>query len=292
MAMGNLGNLFLKLGRYAEAKEHHERHRELSREIGNRQSEATATGNLGNVFQCLGRFEEAKEHHERHRELSREIGNRLGEAIAVHNLGCTLYVLGAVEPCREALEQALGLGREIGDREGDAYNVWMLGRLRQASGETEEAGRLLEEAVQVFEGLGDRVGHAGALVSLATHLAESGRTEEARAPLEQARDLAQQSNVPGPQVLAACRLALLPDGDAVAAKSVFEEFENRLEYRDKLDALHCLWQATKDRAHLEEAHRLLMAAREHVSEEYRDTMIQNVPLHRDIMAAWEEHGKR
>ncbi len=54
----------------------------------------------------------------------------------------------------------------------------------------------------------------------------------------------------------------------------------------------CLWQATKDRAHLEEAHRLLMYAREHVSEEYRDTMLQNVPLHRDIMKAWEEHGEK
>ena len=142
------------------------------------------------------------------------------------------------------------------------------------------------------EELGDRVGHAGALVSWATHLAESGRTEEARAPLEQARDLAQQSKAPGPQVLAAGRLALLPGGDAAVAKSVFEEFENRLRHDEKLEALHCLWQATKDRAHLEAAHRLLMHAREHASEEYRDSMLENVPLHRAIMKAWEEHGEK
>ncbi len=87
--------------------------------------------------------------------------------------------------------------------------------------------------------------------------------------------------------MAACRLALLPAGDAAAAKSVFEEFEDRLEHADKLEALHCLWQATRDRAHLEQAHRLLMDAREHASEEYRDSMIENVPLNRDIMKAWE-----
>ncbi len=92
--------------------------------------------------------------------------------------------------------------------------------------------------------------------------------------------------------MAACRLALLPDGDAAAAKSVFEEFENRLEYTEKLEALHCLWQATEDRTHLEEAHRLLMDAREHAPAEYRDTMLQNVPLNRDIMKAWEEHGEK
>ena len=65
-----------------------------------------------------------------------------------------------------------------------------------------------------------------------------------------------------------------------------------LEHADKLEALHCLWQATKDRAHLEEAHRLLMDTREHVSDEYRDTMLQNVPLNRDLMKAWEEHGEK
>jgi hypothetical protein len=92
--------------------------------------------------------------------------------------------------------------------------------------------------------------------------------------------------------LAACHLALLPDGDAAAAKSVFEEFENRLGHTGRLEALHCLWQATKDRAHLEKAHRRLMDAREHASEKYRDTMIENVPLHRDIMKAWEEHGEK
>ena len=154
------------------------------------------------------------------------------------------------------------------------------------------SGRLLEEAVQVFEELGESVGHAGALVSWATHLAESGRSEEARAPLEQARDLAQQSKAPGPQVLAACRLALLPDGDAAAAKTIFAEFADRLQYADKLEALHCLWQTTKNRAHLEAAHRLLMDAREHASEKYRDSMLQNVPLNRDIMKAWEEHGEK
>ena len=35
-----------------------------------------------------------------------------------------------------------------------------------------------------------------------------------------------------------------------------------------------------------------MYARDHSPEEYRDTMLQNVPLHRDIMKAWEEHGEK
>ncbi len=67
-------------------------------------------------------------------------------------------------------------------------------------------------------------------------------------------------------------------------------FEARIGHETKTEARFCLWQATADRAHLEAAHRLLMYTREHVSEQYRDTMFQNVPLNRDIMKAWEEHG--
>ena len=55
-------------------------------------------------------------------------------------------------------------------------------------------------------------------------------------------------------------------------------------------ARYRLWQATGDPVHLVEAHRFVYHFREHAPEEYWETMITNVPLHRDIMAAWEEHG--
>ena len=42
---------------------------------------------------------------------------------------------------------------------------------------------------------------------------------------------------------------------------------------------------------LAEAHRRLMFLRNHAGEEYRETILENVPLHRDSVAAWEEHGR-
>jgi hypothetical protein len=54
-----------------------------------------------------------------------------------------------------------------------------------------------------------------------------------------------------------------------------------------MQARFLLWKATNAPTHLEEAKRLLDFARDHAPEEYRETMIANVPLHRDIMAAWE-----
>jgi hypothetical protein len=55
-----------------------------------------------------------------------------------------------------------------------------------------------------------------------------------------------------------------------------------------MDARFALWKATNDAAHLEEAHRLLEYLREHAPEEDRDTMIENVPLHREIQEAWND----
>jgi len=52
-----------------------------------------------------------------------------------------------------------------------------------------------------------------------------------------------------------------------------------------------LFRATNDPTHLEEAHRLLCHLRDHAPEEYRETMIANVPLHRDIVAAWAGQGR-
>ena len=63
-----------------------------------------------------------------------------------------------------------------------------------------------------------------------------------------------------------------------------------MHHHEKMEARFLLWKATQDPSHLQEAHRLLCALRDHVPAEYRDSMIEKTPLNRDIMAAFEEHG--
>ena len=64
----------------------------------------------------------------------------------------------------------------------------------------------------------------------------------------------------------------------------------RLPHTQKMEARFVLWKATEDVDHLQDAHRLLEELREHAPAESRDSMVTNIPLHREIMAAWEEHG--
>ena len=57
-----------------------------------------------------------------------------------------------------------------------------------------------------------------------------------------------------------------------------------------MEARFRLWGLTQDKEHLVEAHRLLAHLRDHAPEDCRESMIEHVPLHRDIVQAWDEHG--
>ncbi len=85
--------------------------------------------------------------------------------------------------------------------------------------------------------------------------------------------------------------ARLPDGDVQPALAAFDEHEERVPHADRRNARFRLWELTQDKVHLEEAHRLLCFMRDHSPEEDRESLIENVPLHRDVLTAWEEHGE-
>jgi hypothetical protein len=57
-----------------------------------------------------------------------------------------------------------------------------------------------------------------------------------------------------------------------------------------MEARFRLWELTGDPVHLREAHRLLGEFRDHAPEECRESLIANVPIHREIEDAWETHG--
>jgi len=329
-ATGNLGLVFYNLGRYTEAQEHHERHRALSREIGDRLGEATATGNLGLVFNDLGRYAEAQEHYERHRALSREIGYRLGEAIATGNLGNVFSNLGRYAEAQEHHERYRALCRAIGYLLGEANATGALGRLQVELGQTDDAQVTLNESLRVSREIGDRRTEGHALEGLGSVAEQRGDLEEARRYYEEAltlrREISYTSGVTStllalgrleaaqgdervatahigeavalagelksPDVIlgAAIERARLAGGDIQAALAAFAEHEERVGADEKTNARFRLWELTSDKTHLEEAHRLLCYARDHSREDCRTSMIENVPLHRDITRAWEEHG--
>jgi tetratricopeptide (TPR) repeat protein len=286
----NLGNVFEAFGQAEEAREQYEEGLRLAREAGNRRVEAQATVNLGTCFWSLGRSEEAREHHDSALALFREIGDRQGEAVGHMTLGYVYARLGDHHGAREHLEASRALCAAIDARRMEGYALHGLAALAMQEGLRKEAVRLYEEALALRRQISYKRGVAETQRCFGSFLAEEGRPEAARPRLEEALALGQEIENPNVVTLATCSLATLPDGDPDAALEALTEHESGVRHYDRQEARFLLWRATQDPVHLEESHRLLCHLRDHAPEEYRETMIENVPLHRDIVAAWAEHG--
>jgi len=289
-ASGNLAGVCLDLGRYEDALNHIEQGLATARSIGERDAEGILTANLGSVLEALGRLAEAQSHRERSLALFLEVGHRVGEAVALFNLGLGYTFLGDLGRARPLLEASRALSVAIGSRRVEGYTLQGLSLVEEQAGDAHTAERFMREALALNREIGHSKGVAEALVNLGQDARKAG-APEAPGLLTEALALARELDCADVIVAAATHMALLPGGDAAPALAVFAANESRMSYIQKMEARFLLWQATGDGIHLEAAHELLVHLRDHAPPEYRDTMIVNVLLYRDIQAAWEAGGR-
>jgi len=93
---------------------------------------------------------------------------------------------------------------------------------------------------------------------------------------------------PGAKLHAQCFRALLAEDEVAPAIALLgmETVAPDVE----MEARFLLWEATRDETHLSEAHRLHRQLRDATPDDYRESLL-SLPLHEDIMKAWEEHGE-
>ncbi|MHC4407369.1 MAG: serine/threonine-protein kinase [Planctomycetota bacterium] len=286
-ATGNLGNVLYALGRYDEAQASYEQSLAISREIGNRHGEAITTGGLGSLFQTRGRYAQALTQSNRYLAMAREIGQRSSEAVALVNIGPLWSKLGEPALAREALEAAVDLCRRIGARYAEGYALRALGDVAEAEGDRRAALGFADEALALRRETGHGDGVADSLIQLGEIQLLAGEIDAAREAAREALDLFREQQRSADVAHAAALLACLPEGDVGLALAAFDEAG---ESANTPQVRHLLWKATRDRAHIEAAKQLLDELVRHAPEEYRESMVRNVGLHRDIMRAWEETG--
>jgi serine/threonine protein kinase/tetratricopeptide (TPR) repeat protein len=282
----SLGNVFRSLGRFAEAQTHHERSLALARETGDRLAEGFALGNLGLTFCSLGRYADAQAHCERHLALARESGDRRAIATATGNLGDVFCALGRFAEAQAKGERWLALAQEIEDRRGQGYALACLAAAADERGDAAAARGHAEGALILGRGIGDGHGLVSSLLRIADLRRRSGEIDAARAALDEALPLARSQGTKGAVALCLAHLAALPGGEATAALAALAEAGDAVEVNAAAQIRLLLWQATRDRAHLAEAKRLLDFMVEHAPPECRESMLANVRLHREITAAW------
>ena len=283
----NLGNVFAAQGRYAEARSQLERAIGISHEVGARSTEPLTTGNLANAFAAEGRSRDSLEQCGRALSLAQEMGDRSSEAYALMIEGNTLAQLGAWDEAQARQLTALDIMREIGLRALEASTLAALARGLEERGDLAAAEGFREEVLSYYMAMESHAADASsAHLDYGVLLARLERTDEARTHLEKALALSTASGAPSERVRSLVHLALLDDGDPAEAVEAQRMGANRMEHRAHMEGSFLLHKATGDEQHLEAAHDLLMFWVEHAPEEYHETTLTNVKLHRDIMAAW------
>ena len=109
---GNLGTLFISLGKYDGARQYLKKALAIIIESGDRDGEATFYGNLATVFQSLGKYGKAREYLERRLAIQIEIGDRGGEVTTYGNLGTLLISLVEYKKARVYLGKALAVKKK------------------------------------------------------------------------------------------------------------------------------------------------------------------------------------
>lgn len=83
---------------------------------------------------------------------------------------------------------------------------------------------------------------------------------------------------------------MLGEHDAEAARTELADLESRLRLVELLEAYDLLWRATSDPACLRRAKEALDELVAHAPEAYRGSMVESVPLYREVEGAWAAHG--
>ncbi len=144
-------------------------------------------------------------------------------------------------------------------------------------------------------GIGYRQGEAKAAGNLGLAWADQGRHDKAIPLFERCIAISREIASPQTEATAVVDLAsaLRQLGgleDAPAAQELFRANRGRISHEELASAQFHLWRATGEAGHLEEARCLIDRLVEQAPEAYRESVLKNVRLHREIMEAWAKHG--
>jgi tetratricopeptide (TPR) repeat protein len=304
----SLGLMAHARGSFGEARQFLEDSLELTRELKWHLVENWALHGLGLVCdEGWGRHTEAEGFFVQELRITEETGDRTRKAFALAALGCNALYQADLEQAALLLNQAHHLSHEVSSQESAAMALRGQGLLAHFLGDNRGACRCAEEALEIARTTGLRrderlalrlLGHAllgladllGAVEAYrqAADLAELLGLQHLRA--ETATDLARAALAQGHTAQAAADVtAVLPDLEHGALAGLEEPLLAYLTCFQVLDACG----DARMTAVLAAGYTFLQKrAEQFVDEERRSRYLNNLPAHRDLMAAWHARDAR
>jgi len=301
--LNGIGLAILEQKNPAEALDYFEQSLSIAREIGNQRAESQTLTNLGMVAAYAADYAAAYRYSERALAINRQIGSRSSESYVLNNLGWITGLLGNFSLARKYIEQSLQVSREIDNQIGLIYGLINLSAYAGALGDYTEALDAARQSLLLAQDTHSLSTEAWALTYQGHALLALGQGSEARESYQAALQIRQETKQAtlATEPYAGLARVALAQNDLSAARHWVEPILLHLEAGNTLGGtdeplrvyLTCyqVLKALNDpRAHsmLETAYRQMMARAGNIQEEtLRVSFLENIPYHRDILAAWE-----
>jgi class 3 adenylate cyclase/tetratricopeptide (TPR) repeat protein len=236
--------------------------------------------------------------------IDRERGDRRSEASALGNLGTAWLGLGKHTEARRHLEEALRLARVMGARQLEPHTLLMLSSLALRDGDKGLALADVRSALDIAVAVHDSFTEVIALLFLGQTEFALGRQQEATMAYDRARRMGVAiDHVLRDEALGGLARVALARGDSTQAMQYVERLlstasgnaSGRISIFNQLTCFQVLFCAGDLRAGqlLVMAHSELQArAATIIDANLRHSFLNNVPDHREIIAAWTAQQSR
>ena len=194
MALTLISTTQAELGQYTEAEAGFLRAIDLCRASQYQPCEVSALNNLGEVYDKLGRYAEALAQHQLAQQGCAAAGDMCGghEAHVLANLGRDYVNLGDYDKGLDTLQQALDAARAIPNQNLEGAILNSMGAAYTYLARYDEALAQFQAAQRVFQAIEFSEGLEATLNNLGELLLQTGRPQEALQKYQAARELAAQ----------------------------------------------------------------------------------------------------
>ncbi len=188
-ALINLAGAYFEIGQPLQSSEWFQQALTIFKETGSRLGEAITLNNLATLYHGTGRPQQALNLYQEVLPIFREIGFNIGEAKTLNNLAHVFFDMGRPQQALALYCQALPLILEGSNRAGEAETLHGMAQITFVSGQIKQALQQYEQALAIRREINDQAGIAETLFGTAQVHFAMGQTELALIELEQARTI-------------------------------------------------------------------------------------------------------
>ena len=249
---GQLGDVLLRQGRYAEAFERLAAGLEKARGRSDTRATAELLGSVGIVRAAQGASEEARGYYHEALELAEARGVRADLERWSGALGMLLTDIGDDDAAQRHLLRALDIAREVGNRQGEATWRGELGRAHLKAGRPEQAAAELMRCLAIARDIGFALYEGYAQVFLGSLALEQTYDdfEQARQHVEAGLEIAETLAHNELNALALAEMGRIArsEGDRRSAQTWFQRARQAAAYGQNLRLRKQVHQAAMDYA--------------------------------------------